>query len=75
MDTEANSTPTLTIWLLRSFCPSEVSSSNFHKATQHVYIEIKLYHNHHDNQHLQDYMVATEGALEEFTLNEMTRIA
>jgi hypothetical protein len=27
------------------------------------------------NQHLQDYMAATEGAFEEFTLNEMTRIA
>jgi hypothetical protein len=27
------------------------------------------------NQHLQDYMAATEGAVEEFTVNEMTRIA
>jgi len=27
------------------------------------------------NQHLQDSMAATEGAVEEFTLNEMTQIA
>jgi hypothetical protein len=27
------------------------------------------------NQHLQDYMAATEGAVVEFTLNEMSHIA
>ena len=27
-----------------------------------------------NNQHLKDYMTATEGAVEEFTVNEMTRI-
>ncbi len=25
-------------------------------------------------QHIQDYMAATEGSIEEFTLNEMTRL-
>ncbi len=29
---------------------------------------------HMNNQHLQDYITATEGAIEEFTLNEMTQI-
>lgn len=29
---------------------------------------------HMDNQHLKDYMVATEGAVENFILNEMTQI-
>jgi hypothetical protein len=27
------------------------------------------------NKHLAEYMAATEGAVEEFTFNEMTRIA
>lgn len=27
------------------------------------------------NQHLQDYMAATEGVVEDFTLNEMIQIA
>jgi len=35
----------------------------------------ELWQKHMDNQHLKDYMAATEGAVEEFTLNEMTRIA
>jgi hypothetical protein len=26
-----------------------------------------------NNQHLKDYMAATEGAVEKFTLNEMTK--
>lgn len=34
-----------------------------------------LWQAHMGNQHLQDYKVATEGAIEEFTLNEMTHIA
>jgi quinol monooxygenase YgiN len=34
----------------------------------------ELWQTHMDNQHLQDYMVATEGAVETFTLNEMTAI-
>lgn len=29
---------------------------------------------HMDTQHLQDYGAATEGAVEEFTLHEMTRV-
>ena len=29
---------------------------------------------HMDNQHLKDYMVATEGAVEQFILNEMTQV-
>lgn len=34
-----------------------------------------LWQTHMGNQHLKDYMTATEGAVEEFTLNEMTQIA
>ena len=34
----------------------------------------ELWQTHMGNQHLQDYMAATEGAVEEFTLNEMTNI-
>ena len=30
---------------------------------------------HMSNQHLADYLAATEGAVEEFTVNEMTQIA
>ena len=32
----------------------------------------ELWQAHMSNQHLSDYMAATEGAVEEFTLNEMT---
>ena len=35
----------------------------------------ELWQAHMGNQHLQDYMAATEGAVEEFTVNEMTRTA
>ncbi|KZM40472.1 MAG: putative quinol monooxygenase [Marinomonas sp.] len=35
----------------------------------------ELWQAHMGNQHLQDYMVATEGAVVEFTLNEMSQIA
>ena len=35
----------------------------------------ELWQAHMNNQHLKDYMAATEGAVENFTLNEMTRIA
>jgi len=35
----------------------------------------ELWQKHMNNQHLQDYMAATEGAIEEFILNEMTQIA
>ncbi|SIS69594.1 putative quinol monooxygenase [Neptunomonas antarctica] len=34
-----------------------------------------LWQKHMGNQHLQDYMAATEGAVTSFTLNEMTKIA
>lgn len=34
----------------------------------------ELWQTHMGNQHLQDYMAATEGAVETFTLNEMTVI-
>ncbi|MEM8843639.1 MAG: putative quinol monooxygenase [Pseudomonadota bacterium] len=34
-----------------------------------------LWQTHMNNQHLKDYMSATETAIEEFTLNEMTQIA
>lgn len=35
----------------------------------------ELWQVHMGNRHLEDYMTATEGAVEEFTLNEMTQIA
>lgn len=35
----------------------------------------ELWQTHMNNQHLTDYMAATEGAVETFTLNEMTQIA
>ena len=35
----------------------------------------ELWQMHMANQHLQDYMKATEGAVAEFTLNEMTQIS
>lgn len=35
----------------------------------------ELWQKHMNNQHLQDYMAATEGAVEAFTLNEMSHIA
>ncbi|EAQ63347.1 hypothetical protein MED121_03175 [Marinomonas sp. MED121] len=35
----------------------------------------ELWQTHMGNQHLQDYMAATEGAVAEFTLNEMNHIA
>ncbi|ADN77769.1 Antibiotic biosynthesis monooxygenase [Ferrimonas balearica DSM 9799] len=33
-----------------------------------------LWQDHMGNQHLKDYLAATEGAVAEFTVNEMTRI-
>ncbi|WDE02134.1 putative quinol monooxygenase [Thalassomonas actiniarum] len=35
----------------------------------------ELWQQHMNNQHLADYMAATEGAVASFTLNEMTKIA
>ena len=35
----------------------------------------ELWQKHMGARHLQDYLAATEGAIEEFTLYEMTRIA
>ena len=35
----------------------------------------ELWQTHMNAQHLQDYMKATEGAVADFTLNEMTHIA
>ena len=35
----------------------------------------ELWQTHMNNQHLADYMSATEGAVEDFTLNELTHIA
>lgn len=34
-----------------------------------------LWQVHMNNQHLKDYLAATEGAVEEFTLNEMSHVA
>ncbi|MBY5993653.1 putative quinol monooxygenase [Ferrimonas balearica] len=33
-----------------------------------------LWQDHMANQHLKDYLAATEGAVEQFTVNEMTQI-
>jgi quinol monooxygenase YgiN len=35
----------------------------------------ELWQNHMGNQHLLDYLAATEGAVEEFVISEMTTIA
>lgn len=35
----------------------------------------ELWQAHMNNQHLKDYLEATEGAVENFTVNEMTHIA
>jgi len=35
----------------------------------------ELWQTYMNNQHLKDYMTATEGCIEEFVLNEMTHIA
>lgn len=35
----------------------------------------ELWQTHMSSKHLQDYMAATEGAVDNFTLNEMTHIA
>jgi quinol monooxygenase YgiN len=35
----------------------------------------ELWQTHMGNQHLADYMTATDGAVDEFILNEMTKIA
>ncbi len=35
----------------------------------------ELWQTHMNTQHLQNYMAATDGAVEEFTLNEMTKLA
>lgn len=35
----------------------------------------ELWQTHMNNKHLKDYMVATEGSVEDFTLYEMTQIA
>lgn len=35
----------------------------------------ELWQTHMNNQHLADYMAATEGCVTQFTLNEMTKIA
>lgn len=35
----------------------------------------ELWQTHMGNQHLADYMAATDGSVDEFILNEMTKIA
>ncbi|KHT57963.1 antibiotic biosynthesis monooxygenase [Photobacterium gaetbulicola] len=35
----------------------------------------ELWQQHMGNQHLADYMAATDGCVEQFTVNEMTQIA
>lgn len=35
----------------------------------------ELWQEHMNTQHLKDYLAATDGAIEEFTINEMTVIA
>ncbi len=39
------------------------------------WVSRELWQNHMGAQHLKDYLAATDGAIEEFTLNEMTRVA
>jgi quinol monooxygenase YgiN len=39
------------------------------------WISRELWQTHMSNQHLKDYMAATDGAVESFVLNEMTKIA
>ncbi len=39
------------------------------------WISRELWQTHMGNQHLKDYMAATDGAVESFELNEMTKIA
>jgi quinol monooxygenase YgiN len=34
----------------------------------------ELWHTYMGNQHLHDYMATTNGAVEEFTINEMSRL-
>ena len=34
-----------------------------------------LWQSHMDNQHLKDYLDAVEGAIDDFTINEMSQIA
>jgi len=35
----------------------------------------ELWQKHMEGQHLKDYLAATDGCIEEFTINEMTHIA
>ena len=35
----------------------------------------ELWQTHMDNQHFKDYMLATEGSVEEFILHEMTNVS
>lgn len=39
------------------------------------WVSRELWQTHMGNQHLKDYMAATDGAVESFVLNEMTKIA
>ncbi|GJM24134.1 MAG: antibiotic biosynthesis monooxygenase [Phycisphaerae bacterium] len=39
------------------------------------WVSRELWQNHMGAQHLKDYLAATDGAIEEFTLNEMTIVA
>lgn len=38
------------------------------------WVSRELWQAHMGNQHLKDYMLATEGAVEEFLVNEMTKL-
>jgi len=50
------------------------SDLKIQKSTYENWESRELWQAHIGNQHLQDYMAATEGAVEEFTLNEKTHI-
>ena len=54
--------------------PKICSDLKIQKSTYENWESRELWQAHIGNQHLQDYMAATEGAVEEFTLNEMTHI-
>ena len=40
-----------------------------------IWTSRELWQTHMGNQHLKDYLAATDGAVEKFTVNEMTKFA
>ena len=46
-----------------------------HFMFQENWTSRELWQNHMETQHIKDYMAATEGAIEDFTVFEMTQVA